>query len=80
MNLYLLEQTTNHASRTYHACVVQASSENHARLIHPDGVVFRIGQTYDVHWLDDWAKVEDVKVTYLGIADDNYKKLVICAS
>lgn len=64
--LYLISQDVNRKYDTFDPAVVCAESEGEARLIRPDG------ETWGGKYLHEWVESpEDVKVAYLGIADDS---------
>jgi len=90
MKLYLISQNKNNNYDTYSEAVVCVNNEEEARRINPDPSR-EIGE--DDKWyfcyaggkrkLDEdysWADIKDVKVEYLGEADDKLVKGVICAS
>ena len=73
MNLYLISQTDNTDYDSYDEAVVAAESLHNAGLIHPSG-----GKSWDAYtWCYD---PQDVNVEYIGVAKDNTKAGVICAS
>lgn len=74
MNLYLISQKENNDWDTFDSAVVCATTEIAAQKIHPGG--------YDEEsWsTENWCAQENVKVKYLGIADDSLKTGIVCAS
>ncbi len=78
MNLYLIEQSINNHYDTFDSAVVQAKSTEEARNIHPAGCSDFLPDEYKY---SDWAKPEDVKVTFLGTATPSLNQpVVICSS
>lgn len=76
MKIYLLKQKVNNYYDTFSDCVVIAESEQDAITIHPKGSVFQENKISS-----DWAyQYKDIKVTDIGIAHDDQKRGVICAS
>lgn len=76
LNLYLLSQTVNNGYDTYDSCVVAAPSEEEARTIRPSS---------HSEWGDErahsWARFpEEVKVTLIGLAEENVPEGVVLAS
>ncbi len=78
--LYLLLQKKNNNYDTYDSCVVVATSEKEARLIHPNGLGIpdeKSAQNYP----RSWCAPEHVDVEYVGIASDTLPVgYVVCAS
>ena len=72
MKIFLLSQSVHTSYDTYDSCVVVSENEDKARCIFPS-------EYADTQW--DWAKPEDVTVTYIGEAKDGLTEgTVICAS
>lgn len=96
MNLYLLSQNVVDGYDTYDSCVVCAEDEKEARLIHPSSFVthyddknwfgtYTKGGEYitEGDYCRTWVAREDVdqiEVTFLGVASEATKKGVILAS
>lgn len=90
MNLYLLSQNINKGYDTFSSCVVVAESEEDAKTIHPYGInCDEGGFYYEGSWYENnkhyhdttWVKhPKNVKVEYLGVANGNITRGVICAS
>lgn len=79
MNLYRISQTVNDAYDTYDSAVVCAMSPDDAKTIHPRETA------PDEWWLNydscrDWAKLEDIDVRFIGLADPKTGRGIICAS
>lgn len=72
MNIYLIEQDVNNDYDTYDSAVVVADNEKAARNMHPYDQDNKIGGM--------WAMPKDVKVTKVGIAWNDAKARVVCAS
>lgn len=84
MNLYLLRQNTNNDYDTYDSVIVAAENEEEARKIHPSPYQDSVT---GIPWYElpikysDWAyKLDQVKVTFIGIAKEGTDKGVILAS
>ena len=93
MNIYLLEQYLNNGDDTYDSCVVAAINETAARNTHPSSFVTHIK---DEKWMGTYTKggeyeedssgwveyleIEQIKVTLIGVANENVSEGVICAS
>ena len=76
MKLYLLEQTSNKDWDTYDSCIVCAESEEDAKTIHPRGNEFKEHQQWN-----GWVQTKDqISCTEIGVANEDIKKGVICAS
>lgn len=75
MNLYRIEQDTNHDYDTYDSAVVAAESEEAARNIHPGGRWPEAGYSNL-----DWTDPVNVRVTFIGTAKEGTEAGVICAS
>ena len=89
MNLYLISQNLNNDYDTYDAAVVCAASEEKARLIHPDGLLWfgarwlrkrPDGTEYPEYGKGTWAPPDQVKVLLLGIASEDISEGTWCAS
>jgi hypothetical protein len=86
MNLYLISQTTSTGYDTYDSAVVAATSTEAARKIHPQEYVewrnkaWRWKETGELYDSYSWAQPKAVSVTLIGIATENVKSGVICAS
>ena len=78
MKLYLLSQDKNEGYDTYDSAVVAAGSEKEARLIHPAGSEHPWSGVESGY--QAWCNAVDVKVHYLGEADDSVYSGVVCAS
>lgn len=78
--LYLISQDVNSDYDTYSSAVVVASSEDKARLVHPDGCGEKKWWLANMRW-SSWALPSQVNVEYLA---DYYGPLecgsVVCAS
>jgi hypothetical protein len=70
MKLYLLSQDVNNDYDTYDSAVVAAETETEAQKI-------EVGTTND---FPTWAKPKDVKVEYLGEAQEGTEAGVVLAS
>ncbi len=68
MNLYKISQTANDDYDTYDSAVVVAASVEEAQRMRPND------STYG------WADWTNVRVQYLGVADQSLVKGTICAS
>ena len=80
MNLYLISQTVNDDYDSYDSAVVCCGNADIARNMHPfDGTPVKWG-TEEERWNGWAAKLEDVTVTFIGIADPFIKEGVVCAS
>ena len=78
MKLYLLSQDDNNDWDTYDSCVVCAESEYDAKTIVPNGAVFKEGfYNYGSCWV---SNLSSIKCEEIGIANENQKRGVICAS
>lgn len=79
--IYLLIQEVNGGYDTYDSCVVCAKNEEEAKLIHPNGTLFK---EYEVKRKDDygsWAsKFDEIKCLEIGTANDNQKIGLILSS
>ena len=81
MKIYLISQNENQRWDTYDSAVVYAPDEETARNIDP-------GRGLKIKWDDDethfsnyWCREpKNVKVEYLGEANDEFGQGVICAS
>ncbi len=95
MNLYKISQDINDGYDTYSDAVVCAENEDDARLIHPSEFVthFKNSKWYGTHtdgteyetenWAHSWVlfnELDKVKVEYIGIAQEDLKRGVICSS
>jgi hypothetical protein len=83
MNLYLISQEVNNDYDTYDSAIVCAKNGDEAKEIHPDGYLSIKDWPFidtDKDDLGSWAKIENVKVKLVGLADKNIKKGVVCAS
>lgn len=72
MNLYKISQDVNNDWDTYDSAVVVAESAEAAKKIIP---AYHGGRLDDDDYDDsiyDWAKPEDVKVEFIGLADEAY--------
>ena len=91
--IYLISQSVNNEYDTYDSAVVIAESPEEAKKIHPNENYDYEEHKESNPYLEDksryekadqdygtWARKEFVKVEYLGIADKNKKKGVVCAS
>ena len=68
---------------TYDSCVVCAPDEASARLIHPSGLSWYCWDVEAQEWSggnDSWFPPNNIKVTFLGVADSSLKPGVICSS
>lgn len=93
MNIYLLEQDLNNGYDTYDSCVVVALNETDARNTYPSPYVTHIK---DGKWMgtdkaggeyeqgaDEWvqySQIDQIKVTLIGVANEDVGAGVICAS
>jgi hypothetical protein len=77
MKLYLLSQDDNNGWDTYDSCVVCAESEDDAKTITPDGGVFQNISQYNGGWARNFSSI---KCEEIGLANENQKRGVICAS
>ena len=90
MNIYKLSQTINNDYNTYDSCVVIAENKKEAVKVHPNGYQNwdTRGQksedncVYENFDIDDWAEMEDIKVEFIGIADESLDPeiKVVCTS
>jgi hypothetical protein len=95
MNLYKISQEENSDNAFYDSAIICAEDEKEARTICPNGRVFRDGRWWEQNdngieteeisngYLDCshvWTEIENVKVEYIGKADDNIKRGVILSS
>lgn len=80
MNLYLITQAKNTGWDTYDSAVVCASSEEDARIIHPDGHTEDWHEPENYMFTHDWTTPANVQVKFIGIADVNIPRGVVCAS
>ncbi len=88
MNIYKISQTTNIDHDTFDNAIVVAASPKEAALIHPKQLWYQEEPDQDYSKWDGtvgkgaaWVPVEEVKVTFIGVADRSYKEnKVICAS
>jgi hypothetical protein len=96
MNVYLLKQFINTGYDTYDACVVAAESEEEARYISPNDVIYydkeEYAWFYDSSFIDgrlkresfgEWVdadQIDKIEVTFLGIAKEGTKKGLILGS
>ena len=77
MKLYLLSQNQYSDYDTYDSCVVCAESDEDAKTIYPDGSDFNKKDK----WMHCWAdSLENIQCNEIGVANDNQKRGVICAS
>jgi len=79
MKIYKIWQKVNIYYDAYDSAVVCAKDEEDARSIHPSIRMVDWDGKISV-WEDDWCDKRDVQVTYLGEADINLQRGVICAS
>lgn len=93
MNIYLLEQDLKTGYDTFDSCVVAAINETAARNTHPSSYVTHVkngkwmgtytkGGEYEVDSYD-WVKysqIDQIKVTLIGVANEDVSAGVICAS
>jgi hypothetical protein len=85
--LYVVYQEVNNNYDTYDSMVVCAESEEEARKLSPTQY-FMFDKCFGNYHVNDetsskdsyWATVEDVKVIYIGIADETIPKGVVIAS
>lgn len=81
MNLYKIEQDVNTAYDTYSDAVVAAESEEEARAMHPEN-----GEPWDdkkeppIYPYGSWTQKNNVKVVKIGVANEGFRKGVVCAS
>lgn len=93
MNIYLLEQDLNNCYDTYDSCVVAAINETAARNTHPSPLVTHVkdgkwmgtytrGGEYkqDSHDWVQYSQIDQIKVKFIGVANDDISAGVICAS
>ena len=89
MFLYLISQDFNNDYDTYDSAVVCADTEDEARMIHPDEKdgtrrIVSLDGCDDWDGEDEenssWCAAKDVQVQIIGIASNNLKRGVICAS
>lgn len=82
MNLYKIFQEVNNGYDTFDSAVVVAISEDDARSIHPseysDTVLSR--EEWEKTPCGVWAPLEDVQVTYLGVASEALNRGIVVAS
>ncbi|MFL2019644.1 hypothetical protein ACEN3U_04895 [Weissella hellenica] len=72
MNLYKISQDVNDDWDTFDSAVVVAESAEEAKKIIPDHHGgYRENPDYEIS-IYDWAKPEDVKVEFIGLADKAY--------
>lgn len=77
MTLFLISQTENDNYDTYDSAVVCAASADMARAIHPDGKT----PPHEGRGVGTWAhSLGAVTVTAIGVASDDIKAGVVCAS
>jgi hypothetical protein len=74
--LWLIERTDKWGYDDYDMAVVCAETEENAKLTHPDGE----SEVIRDDSYDSWAKYEEIKVSYLGEADESVGIGVVCAS
>lgn len=74
--LYLLENTSPPSWDQYRGAVVVAENEEEARNIHPDDST---NDSWKTEGSYVWCRVDQVKVTYLGVADPVHPKGVVLA-
>lgn len=75
MNIYLITRPDQEGNNTFDTATVIANTPEEARMCHP-GHFWKWDGTKDSTWID----AEDVIVTYIGVADIETPKGVICAS
>jgi hypothetical protein len=86
MEIYLLTQSSNQGYDTYDSCVVIASSQEEAKLMHPGHDHIWVGHTWKSmgnSWCFDdrtWANPEDISVEWIGTAPPDATPKVILAS
>ena len=73
--LYKISQEDNNDYDTYDSAIVCSESEDYERNIHPDGTI-----NFDIGEYSTWTHKENVKVEYIGIADDSIPIGVVLAS
>lgn len=79
MKLYLISQNKNTGYDTYDSAVVCCENEEEARYTHPDEIENWDGDG-KARRFDTWCSAKYVHVEYIGIADSNIPKGVVCAS
>lgn len=77
MKIYLISQEVNSDYDTYSDAVVCAENKEDAKTIHPSNTELVTNKDEE---FSDWATLKDIKVEYLGTADNKIKRGVICAS
>jgi len=77
MNLYLLEQDVNRKYGTYNAFILTAKSKEVAKLMHPDGTLFKNVSEFNKYSVDDWARQDEVTIKYLGKATPSLNTLPV---
>lgn len=78
MKIYKLSQEVNIGYDTYSDCVVIAESTEDAKTIHPNEYCKpENGDKWDV---STWAPQDRIMVEDIGIAHDDQKRGVVCAS
>jgi hypothetical protein len=96
MKVYLLTRSDVADWDEFVSCVVVASDEGEARLMHPDGAdMVWINGSWHHRWFDKsglllheqtsggaaWVRPEDVVVQELGVPNETHeKKMLICSS
>lgn len=78
MNIYLIRQSVNTDYDTFDSAVVVAESMDKAMHMHPGSNSGEWDGIYRPY--DDWARVEDVEVRFLGTTNVFIKPEVICGS
>lgn len=73
MKIYKISQSLNIGYDTYDSAVVCADNEEEARSIHPSDYATKYT------WIES-DKINEIRVEYLGEADENLKKGVILSS
>ena len=89
MNIYHISQTENNDYDTYSDAVVIAPNAETARRINPscslacavEGNIFLTDEDLENPWTSWVSSIDNVKVTLIGVADENEKQpRVVCAS
>ena len=80
LKLYHISQSQNSGWDTTSDMVVCATSEDDARLVHPDDFDLMDRDPWTYEW-SSWCKSPDqVEVVYIGVAAPDVKPGIVCAS
>lgn len=81
VGIYLISQSVNNDYDTYDSAVVTAESEDHAKLIHPNGEDTYAGENSGYWGNRSWVDTPaDVDAEYIGETPHLKPGLVLCAS